>query len=109
MAELTVVEIFGVDETGHSDTGLTTGGALRVIVVPNNVYDAGGLNVVAWVLNQLKAAQDADTGSPGVLTRQVTELSDGSIRVVWTVTLTASIESLLETDFEENVDDSMFD
>jgi hypothetical protein len=101
---LTMTELCGAE--GFTATGLTEGGAIKAIVPPVAVYDAGPLAIVAWLLEQLAAAvaADATAAAAGVIQRRVST-QDQKIQQVFTVTLTADLADI-DTSFATSVDDN---
>lgn len=102
---LTLTEAFGSD---HSAAAQNSGGALKAIFIPADVYAAGALAVLAYVANQVKAAQDVEIGNDDtiqpVIQVSAATISTTQVRINYNFTITANVTDLI-TDAPANVVD----
>ena len=99
---LTLTELLGAGN--FAAVGQTTGGAAKILIPPVAVYDAGGVAVIAWILDRYRQAQVADTTAPVSITRQVRE-TNNKIVMIYTVTLECDAADITD-DFATSVDDN---
>lgn len=97
----TLTELIGAGN--FADVGLATGGALHILVLPDAVYDAGAMAVMAYLCAQMYAAQVADP-TVNAIERRVNLTTDNKLQQVFTITFEADVDNIDST-FAEHVDD----